>query len=488
MRSRVSVSLAALAVGALVLVAGCQQGGGDAQDKGAAAPTRDGADKQDGARAPGPGRQPQAVSVAPVELQNFAPRLVVAGQVQPVEQARVFPTQQGAQVIRLLADAGDRVRAGQPLAVLDSQQVTADRQLLEAQVRRARTALAEANVGVAAARQNLARAESGQLESGLSLEQARIALRQAEAEYQRALATTEDGALSQEQIDARRAARDLAQSRVTTGTADARAILDQRRQQLDQAQARAAAAAADLEVAVAQQRQSNVRQNAGVVTAPVSGLVTQRNVAVGEIAGAGGQPMFVITANDALEVAAEVPEADIARLSPGMTALFRAPDGSQVEGALRRMPAQIDPQRRTGIARFSIMPNPSVRAGVFLTGEATSATRGVLAVPASALIFDRQGASVFVLQAGNTVGKVRVTPGQRQGQFVELIDGPRAGALVVTAGASFLAEGETINPKREDPREAGAAAAPPPAAAPASPAPTAPAPTAPAPTAPAPKR
>lgn len=476
MRKRTPKSMLILAAAAMVLAAGCQGGGENKQ-----ASDKAGAEKKADENPPGPGRQAQAVSVAPIELQNFAPRLVVAGQVQPVDQARVFPTQQGAQVIRLLVDAGDRVRAGQPMAVLDSQQVNADRDLLEAQVRRARTALAEANTGVAAARQNLTRAQSGQLESGLSLEQAEIAFRQADAEYQRALATTEDGALSQEQIEARKAARDLAESRVTVGRADARAIIDQRRQQLDQAQARATAASADLQVAIAQQRQANVRQNSGIVTAPVSGLVTQRNVTVGEIAGASGQPMFVITANDALEVAAEVPEADIARLTLGMRAVFRAPDGTQVEGTLRRLPAQIDPQRRTGIARFSINAAPSIRAGVFLTGEASSTSRGVLAVPASALLFDREGASLFVVGADNKVAKRRVVTGQREGGFVELVQGPPAGTVVVTAGASFLAEGEVINPKREDPGTPAPAPAPGPAPAPA---PAAPAPAAPA-TAPA---
>jgi HlyD family secretion protein len=458
MRNRVRTAKTLVLGASLLALAACGGQGGDGNDgKGSE-------EAKEAALPAGPGRQPQAVSVAAVELQNFAPRLVVAGQVQPVAQARVFPTQSGAQVIRLLVDAGDRVRAGQPMAVLDSQQVEADAELLDAQVRRARTALAEAQTAVAAARQNL------------SLQQAEIALAQAEAEYQRALATSADGALSQEQIEARKTARDLAAARFSNQRGDIRALLDARRQQLEQAEARAAAATADLQVAEAQRRQSNVRQNSGVVSAPVSGLVTQRNVTVGEIAGAGGQPMFVITANDALEVAAEVPEVDIPRLTPGMEAVFRAPDGTNVFGVLRRMPAQIDSQRRTGIARFSLEPAPGVRAGVFLTGEATSANRSVLAVPASALIFDREGASVFVLGARNAVQKVRVTAGQRQGTFVELIDGPQAGAMVVTAGASFLAEGEVIAPKREvpgdGPRTAPAQAAPAPSKA--TPAPAAP--------------
>jgi HlyD family secretion protein len=392
------------------------------------------------------GRMPQAVSVAPVEVKNFTGRLVVAGQVQAVQEARVFPTSSGARVIQIMADAGDRVVAGQALARLDGRQVNADSELLAAQVRRARTSLAEAEVGLTAARQNLTRAETGPRESALDTASAQIAFDQAEAEYQRALSIKGDGALSVEQLEGRRAAARAAEARLRTQKGDINALLDGRRQAVAQAAARVGAARADLDVAIAQQSQSNSRQNNGVISAPVGGQVISRSVNVGEIAGSTGQPMFVIVANDTLEVAAEVPESEISRLSLGMAAEFTAPDGSMVTGSLRRLPAQIDPQRRTGLARFTLAPNPAVKSGVFLTGNASSQPRGVAAVPAAALVYGREGASVFVLRNDNSVTKVKVTLGAREGSSVELVSGPPAGSMVVTAGSAFLAEGEKINP------------------------------------------
>lgn len=247
-------------------------------------------------------------------------------------------------------------------------------------------------------------------------------------------------------MEARRAAARAAEARLRTQKGDINALLDSRRQAVAQAAARVGAARADLEVAIAQQAQSNSRQNNGLITAPVAGQVISRSVNVGEIAGSTGQPMFVIVANDALEVAAEVPESEISRLSLGMAAEFNAPDGSVVTGSLRRLPAQIDPQRRTGLARFTLAPNPAVKSGVFLTGNASSQPRSVTAVPATALVYGRDGASVFVLRNDNTVTKVKVALGAREGASVELISGPPAGSMVVTAGSAFLAEGEKINP------------------------------------------
>jgi HlyD family secretion protein len=459
------------------------------------------AEKGGDAKAKGESRALQAVSVAPIELENFSPRLVVAGQVQAVNEARVFPTASGARVLQVLADAGDRVNAGQALARLDGRQISADSELLTAQVRRARTALAEAEVGLTAARQNFARTQSGPVESGLdargadaqlsearkaltralqtqketalSTDQAEIALRQAQSEYDRALSVKGDGVLAIEQVEARRAQAELAASRLRSQRVDASAIvenrrstlaqlearagnargdagafLDARRQGVAQATARVEAARADLAVTIAQQAQSDSRQNNGVITAPVSGLVISRSVNVGEIAGAGGQPMFTIVTDNALELAAEVSEGDLGRLALGMTAQFTAPDGTPTYGVLRRLPAQIDPQRRTGIARFTLDGNPSVKAGVFLTGAATASSRGVAAIPASSVVYGPDGAAVFVLRSDDTVRKARVVLGGRQGQLVEIIDGPQMGAMIVTSGSSFLSEGEKVNPVR----------------------------------------
>ena len=421
----------------------------------------------------GPGRKPQSVSIVQIAQFNLTPHVIIAGQVQAINEARVFPTSQGARVMQLLADAGDYVNAGQALARLDARQTNADSELLAAQVRRARSSLAEAEVAVRSARENLARGSSGPKESALSIEQAQIAAREAKAQYDRAMSTNDIGVLSKEEIERRRAAWQSADARLRAQQGDIIAIMDSRRQGVNQAIARLEAARSDLSVALAQQAQSNSRQLGGIVSAPTGGLVTSRNVSVGDIAGASGQPMFTIVSGGALEVAAEISEADISRLSTGMTAQFKAPDGTFVNGVLRRLPAQIDPQKRTGIARFTLEPSSSVKAGVFLNGEAKGSPRTASAIPSSAILYDKEGASVFVMRADETVTKQRVTLGGRQGDLVEIVIGPAVGSWVVTAGASFLAENEKIGPVKTAPSVPAKTIAPVPAAAPIAPPPPA---------------
>lgn len=423
-------------------------------------------EKKESAKKKGPGRSPQAVSIAQIVQTDFSPTIIVAGRVQAIQEARVFPTSSGARVVQLLVDAGDYVRAGQALARLDGRQIGADSELLAAQVRRAQTSLAEAQVAVTSARETLNRGSSGPRESALSIDAAEIAAAEARSQYERALATNDVGALSREEVERRRSQMESAQARLNSARGDMNAIMQSRRQGLSAAQARLAAAQADLRVAVAQQAQSNSRQNGGLITSPVGGLVTARNVSVGEIAGATGMPMFTITSNGALEVAAETSEADISRLTLGMRAQFRAPDGSYVGGTLRRLPAQIDPQKHTGIARFTLEPSSAISSGVFLNGVANGTTRTVSALPSAGILYDKDGASVFVMRPDNSVTKQRVTIGSRQGDLVELLTGPAVGSWIVTAGASFLAENEKIAPTRTPVRGAPAAPATPAVAAP----------------------
>ncbi len=396
----------------------------------------------------GPGRVAQAVSIAQVATVTINPEIVVAGTVQPQNEAQVFPTASGAKVTQLLVDVGQNVSAGQVLAKLDARQINADSELLAAQVRRAKTALIEAEVQLKTAIQNLNRTTSGPQETALSLDQAKLAASEAKAQYDRAIATNDIGALSKEEIERRKTAWLQAEARLKGQQGDVSAILQGRNQAVAAAKARLEAAKSDLQVAIAQQNLNNARQNGGLIVAPVSGLITQRNVKVGEIAGMAGLPMFTITSNNVLELMAEVAESEIGRLSSGMAANFKGPDGSNVFGTLRLLPAQIDQQKRTGIAKFTLAPNAAVKSGVFLTGTASAPTRNVTAILASAVIYDAQGSSVFVMRQDNSVIKQKVVLGARQGDLVEIVTGPAVGTWVVTSGASFLADNEKINPTK----------------------------------------
>jgi HlyD family secretion protein len=120
----------------------------------------------------------QLITAAPVERRAFSRMAPVSGEARPVNDVRVFAPANGVRVAEVIADIGDVVKAGDPLARLEAG-------VAEAQTRAAQAQMQEARV-----------------------EQARTA-----AEYARARDIADSGALSKEAIDARRAAAEAAAAR-----------------------------------------------------------------------------------------------------------------------------------------------------------------------------------------------------------------------------------------------------------------------------------
>ncbi|MEO0409798.1 MAG: biotin/lipoyl-binding protein, partial [Cyanobacteria bacterium P01_A01_bin.135] len=100
--------------------------------------------------------------------------------------------QRGGELVRVLVEEGDRVRAGQPLAELDIQNLQAQRQRLEAQQLEAQARLLELERGARQEDIAAAQAEVRDLENQLKLQDAQRSRR--EFLY-------EEGAISQEQLD-----------------------------------------------------------------------------------------------------------------------------------------------------------------------------------------------------------------------------------------------------------------------------------------------
>lgn len=328
--------------------------------------------------------QTQVVSVVQVSQHGFSPHVSLLGEVRPKRDIHVFAPASGVRVLQLLADEGDMVRAGQPLARLDT---------------------AVANAQTSAAQANVAGAASDAL--------------RARDEYRRAESIRDSGALSAEQIEQRHAA--------------------------------SVAADAKLAAARAQLAEINARLGGGYVRAPISGLVISRSVQLGAMVDQ--QEMFRIAGDNQLEVSAQVSETDMLSLSKGEQAVFRLADGSNVQGALSRLPASIDDHTRTGEALFDLPTDTRVRAGMHLSGDVNLAQREALAVPQDSIRYEDNRAYVFVVGEGGRVHKTYITTGAREGDMVEVVNGLNGGANVVGSGAAFLRDGDAV-------RAAGPAVAP----------------------------
>jgi RND family efflux transporter MFP subunit len=205
---------------------------------------------------------------------------------------------------------------------------------------------------------------------------------------------------------------------------------------LDTAVANHATAAAALAEARVRLDQTNIR-------APVAGQITSRSVVKGQIVAAGSE-LFRLVRESAIELNAQVPEADLALVRPGMNAAVTGEQGLQTGGTVRIVTPQVDPQTRLGLARISLPNGSGFRPGNFARASINVGIAPSIAVPSTAIIFRDGRPGVFTVDATHHVHFKLVTLGDRSATLVG-VQGLPAGVKVVAKGGGFLSEGNFVS-------------------------------------------
>lgn len=182
------------------------------------------------------------------------------------------------------------------------------------------------------------------------------------------------------------------------------------------------------------------------ITAPVGGLVLQRGVQPGQIAGGGTTPWFTIARDGLVELDAEVNEADLAGIRAGQAAQVSLPGGQSVAGVVRLVSPRVDSASRLGKVRVRLPVRPDLRPGGF--GRASFGASGatVTAIPEAAIRYEADGLFVMTVDSNNRAHQVAVKVGQKGGGWAQLVQGPPAGTRIVLGGASFVSDGDVIRP------------------------------------------
>ena len=354
-----------------------------------------------------------AITVSAVQPHSLRDRVIASGFVAAVEEVHVQPLVSGEAVQALMADVGDVVAEGQVLARLEATELDLQRSEFAANRAAAMAAIAQAEANLVEARANAAEAR-------------RVA--------DRSVALRAQGNIPAAQADQAASALESAQARVRV------------------AELGIESAQAQIDVIDAQLSTLALRVGRTEVRSPAAGLIVTRNATLGEIASGGGQPMFVIVRDGEMELRAEVAEADISRLAPGMTATLTGVGGlPPLSGTIRLIEPVIDRQSRLGVARIALDDETAapVKVGMFLTADINLREAEVLAVPVTAVGAGAEGATVMRV-TGGLVERVPVVTGMRDAGFVEIVSGLSPGDLVVTKAASFVREGDRIRPVGED--------------------------------------
>ncbi|MFZ5718832.1 MAG: efflux RND transporter periplasmic adaptor subunit [Pseudomonadota bacterium] len=200
------------------------------------------------------------------------------------------------------------------------------------------------------------------------------------------------------------------------------------------------------DVARANLRALTTQRRKLAVSAPVSGVILEKNVRPGDLSAGGGTPWFRMARDGQVELSADVAEDDLTRIRVGQSATVTLPSGVSAVGRVRLISPQIDPQTKLGEVRITLPVRSDIRAGGFGRAVFNDAQANVLAVPETAIRYDADGPKVMVVGSDNRVKRVPVQTGARGGGLVEITKGPPAGTrIVANAGALFL-DGDLVRP------------------------------------------
>lgn len=214
-------------------------------------------------------------------------------------------------------------------------------------------------------------------------------------------------------------------------------------QQIDQYLAAERAAAARLEAAQAVERGQRIRLAQTAVLAPDDGVISSRTATVGAVVPAG-QELFRLIRGGRLEWQADVPSAELARLTAGWSVRVALPDGTVVFGTVRVAAPSVDVANRQGRVYVDLPPTSTARAGMFAQGQFELGQSMVMALPQSAIEIRDGKSYVMRILPDARVAQTPVTLGRRLGDRVELVDGLHVGERVVASGAAFLADGDLV--------------------------------------------
>ena len=355
------------------------------------------------------------VTLTQAQTAQLPVRLSANGNIAAWQEASIGTEAQGLRLTELRADVGDRVRAGQVLAVFASDGIQAD-------LAQARAALAEAQVAAVAATQEADRARAVQNTGAVSAQQ----INQLLNAEQSAKARVETARAQITGIDVR-----LKNTRVVAPDAG---IISMRTASIGSV---GGGASGELFRLI---RKGRLEWRAEVTASELGRVKPGLAVLVTTAAGAQvtGKVRMIGPQVDAQTRAALV-YVDLDIPSASRAGQFSAgpPQGSRGAAAPNLVPSGGSAARATA-SGGAILP------GMYAKGEFELGQTGAVTLPQSAIVMRDGFAYIYTAGADNRVAQVKVQTGRTVGERVEILSQLAADVRVVATGAGFLNDGDLV--------------------------------------------
>lgn len=362
--------------------------------------------------------QPPAAAVVVVSRGTISHVLNLAGQFQPYQVVDVHAKVSGY-IKHIYVDIGDKVHAGETLAILEVPE-------LNAQLKGSVSEFARSKDEITRAQHEVARAESEHSAVHADYERLQLA------------AKAQPGLIAEQELDNAQA-KDLSTEA-----------------QIDAAKAALSAARQGADAADANRERVQDLNDYTHVVAPLNGVIIWRYADTGALIQAGtssdtqSMPVVKLSQSDLLRLRVPVPEDAVRYVHVGQNMQVRVDAVNRsFTGMVVRFTRNVSLETRTMETEIDVPNNDlSLTPGMYANTELQLDHReNVLTIPVQAVIKDGSNRTVLVLDAQNHVRQRTVQTGIQGSALVEVTGGLNEGERVIVGGQSKYQVGEEVTPK-----------------------------------------
>jgi RND family efflux transporter MFP subunit len=358
------------------------------------------------------------VGVTKVIKKSLGRDITLSSELVPFQEIDVYAKESGY-VKKLLVDYGTHVKAGQVMAVLEIPELEAQLQEDEAEIK-------NAGNQVVRAQHELARYQAQY--KALHLQYSRLS----------GVFQTQPGIVAQQEVDDAQG-KDLAAS-----------------SQVDAGQAAFEASQSQLGVAKAKLAHDQTLYDYAKITAPFSGIVTQRYANLGTLVQAGTTsstqaiPIVKLSQDDLFRLVIPVPESYVRFIRVGDRVDVRVPSLDRTfPGKVSRFSVDVREDTRTMHTEVDVRnPDHVLVPGLYADANLTLEHKeDIPTVPLQAVNHEGDKTTVFVVDGNNQLENRPVSLGLQTATDAEVVAGLQEGERVVVSDRSGLKTGEKVIPQ-----------------------------------------
>ena len=350
------------------------------------------------------------VAVVPVGTENFTRTAVLTGEFRPYQSVEISAKIAGY-LKSINFDVGDRVQAGQLVAVLEMPELNDELTRAGAERKRADSELLRA-------RGELERAEANR--ELVDLSYTRLA----------AVTKSEPGLIARQELDEAMARKRSADAQVTA--------------------ARAALASAEhlVDAAKASEQKTRTMLDYARITVPFAGMITKRYTDPGAMIQSG--PLLRLAEISRLRLVVPVPESQVPHIALGTPVEIKVTSLSRVvRGTVARFTGDVQLTTRTMDVEVDV-PNPDSKLvpGMYADAVITIEKREhARSIPVQALL-TREGKRFVMVVRDNTIEERPLETGIETAERLEVVSGVQPGEMVIVSNKGQLKDGQRVQARQ----------------------------------------